>query len=263
MPVCELYEPFLSLWQNQDPFAIVSSLPGEEYRKVKNRRTFRSEFDGRGFFIKYHRSTGWKEIFKNLFQFKIPVTGAVNEVMALKKLRSLQVPTMDIAAYAWRNCNPARRESFIITPEITDALSLETMVKNPLPLQMRRQLIRQLAHIIGTMHRNGINHRDCYLCHFLWQEKTRTLFVIDLHRAQLRKQVPRRYLIKDLAGLFFSALDMPLKRSDVYRFIREYSGNDLRDELQKNRRFWRSVRRCAHKLYGKEFGVFPEKTPFR
>ncbi|MST95429.1 MAG: hypothetical protein EXS33_09230 [Pedosphaera sp.] len=40
------------------------------------------------------------------------------------------------------------------------------------------------------------------------------LFVIDLHRAQLRDRVPARWLVKDLGGLLFSALDCGLTRRD-------------------------------------------------
>ncbi|MBR7156584.1 MAG: lipopolysaccharide core heptose(I) kinase RfaP, partial [Lentisphaeria bacterium] len=85
--------PFDRLWRNKDLFAEVFALQGEVFRNVKNRRTFRFEAEGRGFFIKIHRGIGWKEIFKNLLQFKIPVTGAANEFYALEKLHALNVPT--------------------------------------------------------------------------------------------------------------------------------------------------------------------------
>ncbi len=262
MPVCELNEPFASLWRNKEPFAAVAALQGEEFRKVKNRRTFRVEINSQGFFVKYHSGTSLREIIKNLLQFKLPVTGADVEVKALEKLRALRIPTMQTAAYGWRNNNPLRRESFIITPEITDALSLEDMVEKGFPPALRREIIRQLAAMMKTMHGSGMNHRDCYLCHFLWQEKTQTLFVIDLHRAQIRKKVPRHYLVKDIAGLLFSALDMPLRRRDVWYFIRIYTGKNLHDELTVNGKFWDSVLRTALKLYRKEFGKEPENFPF-
>ncbi len=262
MPMCELHEPFAGKWHDRDPFTEIAALPGEDFRRIKNRRTFRITVKGKNFFIKHHRGTGWAEIIKNLLQFKLPVIGADTEVNALKKLHSLRLPTMDIIAYGKRNCNPAKRESFIITAEITDAVSLEDLIKNALPASLRHKLIRQLARIVSTMHQNGINHRDCYLCHFLWQQASETLFVIDLHRAQIRRKIPRRYRIKDLAGLYFSALDMPPGRSDIWRFIREYSGNKLHDEVNKNLKFWRSVRNKAYKLYNKEFGHLPEKAPF-
>ena len=43
---------FKELWQSADPFAEVAKIEGEVFREVKNRRTFRIEVDGKGFFVK-------------------------------------------------------------------------------------------------------------------------------------------------------------------------------------------------------------------
>ena len=116
------------------------------------------------------------------------------------------------------------------------------------------------------MHRAGINHRDCYLCHFLLKKATLDapepeLHIIDLHRAQLRDRVPYRYLVKDVAGLFFSALDVPLSRRDVWRFIARYSGRPVKRELAERGGFWRDVHRAAIRLYRKEFDHAPARDP--
>ena len=85
--------------------------------------------------------------------------------------------------------------------------------------------------------------------------------VIDLHRAQIRKSVPFRYQVKDVAGLYFSALDLPLSRRDVWLFIKNYSGCSVKSELTANRKFWLAVYRTAIKLYQKEFKCFPAHDP--
>ena len=114
----------------------------------------------------------------------------------------------------------------------------------------------------GAMHRNGLNHRDCYICHFLLERTTAgthspRLHVIDLHRAQLRRRTPYRYAVKDTAGLWFSAMDAGLTRHDCLRFIRAYSGKKLREAWQHDRRFWHDVDRTARKLYRKVHGRAP------
>ncbi len=263
----DLRSPFNSLWKNKDPFAEVFALEGEEFRNVKNRRTFRVEFDGEGFFVKIHRGVGYKEIIKNLLQFKLPVTGAKNEYLALEKLHLLNIPTMESAAFGSRNFNPAKKESFLITRELTDVISLEELAAEPIAPELKIKLIRTLADSAGSMHRAGINHRDCYICHYLLKKSSAdspspTLFVIDLHRAQIRKKVPLRYQLKDVAGLFFSSLDTNLSKRDVLRFIRTYSGKKLRDELQNNLTFWLKVQKIARKLYFKEFQRVPAHDPF-
>ena len=268
MTKIDLREPFAGLWSGRDVFAEVFALEGEVFRNVKNRRTFRIEAGGRGFFVKIHRGVGWREIFKNLFQFKLPVTGAGNEYRALTALKKLQIPTMEIAAFGERNFNPAGKESFLITEELTDVISLEELAqKEQIPPELKCRLIRALALSAGEMHRAGINHRDCYICHYLLKKDSADLHipqlhVIDLHRAQIRKHLPFRYQVKDVAGLFFSSLDVPLSRRDVWRFIRLYSGRKLKNELTENKKFWQTVYRTALKLYCKEFKKLPEYNPF-
>ena len=89
------------------------------------------------------------------------------------------------------------------------------------------------------MHRAGINHRDFYLCHFLMDEplaldQAPVLHLIDLHRAQIRQNVPRRWLVKDLGGLLFSAFEKGLTSRDLLRFMRLYSDRPLREVLAKD-----------------------------
>ena len=258
----ELNEPFASLWAERDPFEAVFELEGEVFRNVKNRKTFRIEIGGRGFFVKIHRGVGWREIFKNLFQFKLPVTGAANEFQALAKLSELGIATMKSAAFAERFFNPAKRESFLITEELTEVVTLEDWgAENPVS-PLRSRLIRAVARSAGAMHRAGINHRDCYICHYMLHLPTQnnrepTVYVIDLHRAQIRKRVPYRYWVKDVAGLLFSAWSAGLTRREALRFIREYSRRPLKIELRENRKFWQDVEKTAVKLYHKEHGKYP------
>lgn len=258
MKKLDLRPPFDVLWRNCDPFEAVEALDGEEFRRVKTRRTFRFEAGGTGFFAKVHHGTTWGEIFKNLFQLKPPVLGAGNEYRALERLNSVGVDTMTVAAFGERGWNPAARRSFLVTCELTGTVSLEDFVReNPSPLE-RLRVLRSLAFSAGAMHRAGVNHRDCYLCHYLLERETLasrypTLSVIDLHRAQLRDAVPFRYRVKDVAGLLFSAFDASPSRRELLRFIRIYSGVSLRRTLRRDRRFWKAVLFAAQRLYRKEF----------
>ena len=165
-------------------------------------------------------------------------------------------------AYGCRGGNPARLESFLITAELRGMVSLEDFCRdwavNPPPFRLRLGLIRRLAGMTGAMHRAGLNHRDCYLCHFLLDPRSvgevlPRLHVIDLHRAEIRERVPFRYRVKDVAGLYFSAMDCGLTRRDLYRFMKNYTGRTLRETLRDDRHFWRRVERAARKLYAKEF----------
>ena len=253
---------FQELWRGKDPFAEVAALSGELFRDVKNRRTSRVEIGGRGFFLKHHLGTGWGEIVMNLLQGKLPVLSAVNEFRALRKLHELGIPTMTPCACGERGIDPARRESFLITEELTNTVSLEDLcaqAPGPLPFRERLGLIAALAESARKLHDNGINHRDFYLCHFQLDLATRgtphpVLYMMDLHRAQMRKRIPARYRVKDVAGLYFSSMDAGLTRRDYFRFMRLYRGKSLRETLTEERRFWHEVDVTARKLYAKEHG---------
>lgn len=253
-----LDETLSKKWDEKNAFKEAFSLTGESFREVKSRRTIRFELDGKGYFAKLHRGIGWKEVLKDLFQFKKPITDAGNEYRAIRLLESLAVDTMTCAGFGVRGWNPAAKESFIITEELTGVISLEDLAKitgeHAVPYVQRCALVRQLGSMVGTMHRGGLNHRDCYICHFLLKKDTvncqvPTLYVIDLHRAQIRNAVPYRYLVKDVAGLWFSSMDAGLSKRDLCRFMREYSRKSLPEIFRKERKFWRDVDRTARKLY--------------
>ena len=46
-----LTDVFSRVWDKKDPFAEAFGIAGEDYRKVKARRTSRFELEGKGYFI--------------------------------------------------------------------------------------------------------------------------------------------------------------------------------------------------------------------
>lgn len=249
------------LWRGQDPFTIVESIDGEVYREVKNRRTLRFELDGKSYFLKLHKGVGWGEIVKNLMQLRLPVLGAENEWAALNKLVELGVDTMAVAGYGTKGLNPASQQSFIITTDLTETVSLEDFCKDwPLQkpqLKLKYNLIRKVAQISRVLHQNNICHRDFYLCHFLLHipslggDLNPKLSLIDLHRALVKISLSQRWVDKDIVGLYFSALDIGLTRNDRYRFMRIYSGKSLRQCLQQDGSFWHRVHSRARQMHNR------------
>ena len=233
-----LKEPFRSLWAGRDAFTEVEALRGEVFRELEARRTLRTEVDGRGYFVKIHRGVGWGEIVKNWLTAKAPVLGAGQEWRAIQALQAAGVPTMTAVAYGEKGANPATQHSFIITEELAPTVSLEDFTSHwlsqPPEPALKFALIHAVAKIAGRMHRAGVNHRDFYICHFLLNtaEPPRPdhlpLSLIDLHRAQVRPAVPRRWRDKDLAGLYFSALGIGLTERDKLRFLKTYFTKPIR-----------------------------------
>lgn len=239
---------------------------GDVYRNREGRVTLRFQRDGRSFFLKLHRGIGWREIFKNLLQARLPILGAGSEYRAVQALRRLGVDTLDVAAYAERGWNPARRHSMIVTDDLVGTVSLEDYCadwrSNPPPFRTRMKLLLKVADSAGRMHSSGINHRDFYICHFHLDEATLAqplprCYLIDLHRAQMRAHTPRRWRVKDLAGLYFSAMDCDLSRRDLLRFLSRYTPGGLREALGRDAGLWREVQEKALRLYRREHGREP------
>ena len=250
-------------WQGKDPFAEARALQGDVYRSKEGRRTLRFERDGRGYFLKLHEGVGWGEIAKNLLQLRAPVLGAANEYHACLRLKSLGIDTMTPVAFGQRGINPATQLSFLVTEELAGTISLEDYCRpwgeQKPSLREKRTLVRKLATISKTLHENGINHRDYYLCHFLRADDGKPfasgdrLYLIDLHRVQMRARTPRRWLVKDIAGLFYSAFDLPLTRRDILCFLAQYR----RDWLHGQAGELREIAQRAVALYRKDFGREP------
>ncbi|MFT6288014.1 MAG: heptose I phosphotransferase [Alcanivorax sp.] len=240
--------------------------PGQVYRNKEGRITLRFEYQGKSFFLKLHRGIGWREVFKNLLQLRLPIISARNEYEAVHRLESLNIDTLAIVAYSLQGINPASTHSMLVTEELTGTVSLEDYCRDwagsPPPASLKRRLINKLASSASGMHGGGINHRDFYLCHFhldpdSLESRQLRCHLIDLHRAQLRESTPRRWRVKDLAGLYFSAMDCGLSRRDLLRFIHQYSDGGLRQALGIDKSLWQEVERGAVKLYRKEHGSDP------
>lgn len=245
-----------------DLFGWARRQEGKVYRQGKGRTTLRFERAGRAFFLKRHSGIGWREIFKELLQGRLPALGAANEWLALRRLGDLHVLSLRPVAYGRRGWNPARQESFLVTEELQGTLSLEDLAlawqARDDFVALKRKLIVQVAALAAALHGSGMNHRDLYICHLHirrdWLAKpvgAPEIFVIDLHRAQMRRRVPRRWQVKDLAGLDFSSMDAGLTERDRLRFVKAYAGQPLAACLRPRQRFWRAVRRRAQRLYAR------------
>ena len=253
-----LNEEFAESFPATDPYKMLQAMEGNIYRQVKTRKTFHFSLNGKGYFAKIHSGVGWLEILKNLVTLKFPVVSARNEWEAIHRLQELDIATMNVVAYGEKGWNPASRESFIITEELTDTISLEDYCKqwidNPPGFRTKRKLIEKVAGIARSLHQNGICHRDFYLCHFLLHqggEPFPKLSLIDLHRALMGKNLAQKWIIKDVAGLLYSTKMIGLSKRDLLRFMRHYNGNDLRAAITIQSRFWDEIKQRADTIFKK------------
>ena len=180
------------------------------------------------FYLKRHFPSSWREYVKPLLHGRWPLLGARNEWNALLHFHAAGVPTMTPVALG-----QSGRLSFLVTAGLEDCRKLSAwMSELPAepdardPRQVRRMIV-DVAHLTRHMHRSGLHHQDYYLGHLLQplHSPNSDIHVIDLGRAQLRRPLSSRWIIKDLGQLLYSANRLTLR--DALRFLRHYLGRRL------------------------------------
>lgn len=258
------------------------AIQGEVRKQLQNRRTLRFERGGQAYFLKAHRGPGWREILKNLVLLRLPVVSARNEWRAIQSLETLGLATTPAVGYGEEGRNPARRESFLLTQAVEDTQDLEHWAASTGHepgdrswLTCKRTFLRRLAALTRRMHAGGVNHRDFYLCHLRVDTRqgepcnradSADIYIMDLHRAQLRRRTPLRWAAKDIAGLMFSAVHGPagvtLTVADYARFMKAYTGGSLAEAISGNRRLWRAVVRRYCRDYYRQYRQPPRLAKF-
>jgi len=211
-------------------------------RTKRGRRLARFELVGadganRRFHLKAHRLR-LRDVFRPLLSLARPVTANADpEWWGMRKLPRLGVLTATPVAFASRRRWGLEWQGLTVSADLAGCISLEDFLQRRIGLPgerpaaqstFLRNLIRELAGIARTLHRAGINHQDFYLGHFFISaerplEGRPKLFLVDLQRLQQRARVPRRYVVKDLGQLLYSAQQFPqFSRTDALRFLRFY-----------------------------------------
>lgn len=262
-------EPLLEHLNAQSAFESLKQISGTVARAMPGRVTLRISLGDQFYYRKWHSGVGWREIGKNLLTLRLPVIGASNEWYALNKLAALNIPSLTAVAFGRRGLNPARQESFIVTAELAGMVKLDALFKQEsVTFEHKRLIITEVARIARAMHGAGINHRDFYLCHLLLDPNSLAssennhrairIFLVDLHRAQLRPKVPYRWRVKDIGGLYFSALDLGFSQHDMWFFLSHYFAQNIADLLATHGSFLAAVEARAIATYRRDFGRSPQ-----
>jgi heptose I phosphotransferase len=198
--------------------------------------------DGRlhTYYLKRYRSPPFVEQVRRIREAGRDLSTAKREMRAARKLREIGVPTLKVTAFGQEMSGPWEHRSFILTDGI-EGRSLERVLmdaregRSRVPSwNNRREIIIQLASIVRLLHDQRLYHRDLYLCHFLLTRNVDggiVLRVIDLARMIERPMRSRRWRIKDLAALEYSAWAPMVTRADRLRFLKTYHYNSISRNL--------------------------------
>lgn len=226
-----------------DPYQWLAGQRGETLREKAGRRTFRFTSNGTSYFAKLSRGVGLREALKELSSLRTPPLDSEREARALERLDESNVPAPRLVGWGRRGWFLLHRRSFVITQDVGTQRTLEDVAKtiSPEAFLERRRWIERVARLAAAMHDAGVNHRDLYFGHILVQGDVEApeLVLIDLHRAQVWKKIPERWLAKDLGALGFAAIDHGLTRTDRARFVKHYAGATFASTVRARRSLWK------------------------
>ena len=223
-------DPSVPLQQNGlGDFSGCMNHPGGDLISLQRGRTVtRIKLENRAFYLKRNR-LDWRELVKTLLHLKWPPRNALNEWKNIFSVKRIGIPTVNPVAMGERVLLGLEIGSFIITEELYGAESLEKVIeKTPTdpPPGARHNwkwcMIRKAAQLTRLLHSSGMCHQDFYLGH-IFKDQSDILYLIDLQRVLRREKTPRRYRVKDLGQLNFSAdCTGNFSRTDRMRFFLEY-----------------------------------------
>lgn len=211
-------QTFAAIWDHTAEAAIAKKLRTD---RITQRFTLQNQGNEQVFFIKRHTKSSWKEYVKPLLRLTWPILGARNEWNALLHFHAAGLPTMIPVALGESGSN-----SFLITAALENCVKLSEVNCDEVGAKsgFKQQLIRDVALLAKRMHAAGLNHQDFYLGHLmLSQADPRTIYIIDLGRVQKHVSLSRRWIVKDLAQLNYSATAVLDDAGREY-FLQEYLG---------------------------------------
>jgi len=161
-------------------------------------------------------------------------SNALREFEAAKKLTAAGINTPKVVSYGEQWSTMFEERSFIITEKIT--------TEN---LKLRRNFIIQSAAFIRKFHETNYRHRDLYFSHIFYSD-TGEFYLIDLARVFRPIILRRRFQIKDIAQLYYSAPGKHFSKTDRMRFYMAYTGQ--KRLTKKDKIFIRKVINKAERM---------------
>jgi len=190
-----------------------------------------------GVYLKKHHVRTWRSRITALLGLGPGETPGRVEARNVGSLSADGIEVMRLVAYGEKLHLNGLIESFVLTEELQGYTQLDTfLVDRFKPCDPQKttkrdpdlnHLICKVADVAKRFHEAGYNHRDLYCCHFFIKEPRPGQFeirMIDLQRVQNRRCFRRRWLVKDLAQLAWSARSDRIKCTHRMMFIHRYLG---------------------------------------
>jgi heptose I phosphotransferase len=206
-------------------------------REVWHLRVRGPDDKSQGLYLKKHHVRSWVGKLRALLGIRPAPTPARIEAANVAALSARGIAVMRLIAYGEQVRRDGLQESFVITEELENYAEMQHYLRRRFalsPMGRRgpkdhdlKRLLGDIAGIVQRLHAAGYNHRDLYCCHFFVKDVAPArpeIRLIDLQRVQRRGWFRRRWLVKDLAQLAWSAPSCCIKSTHKLAFMREYLG---------------------------------------
>jgi hypothetical protein len=187
----------------------------ENLSRFRRRIMFETENPKTVLFLKRYQDTPVRVQIKNWLNRRKRISVMACDMEPAENLRKLGINTPRTIAFGQEWAGLFEKRSFIITEQIPDSVSLE---KN---LPREHALILKLASFVRKFHETGFRHRDLYLCHIFCDSQMQ-FTLIDLARVFKPLFFAKKYLVKDLAQLYYSSPGNVITTTDRLRFFLTY-----------------------------------------
>ena len=197
--------------------------------------------------------------FRNWLSHHNRKSDALREFEASNKLTAAGINTPKVISYGEQWNTLFETKSFIITEKIPVAESLERKLPDCFgksatvdnlklrkeSLGHRREFIAQSAAFIRKFHETGYRHRDLYFSHIFYSDSGK-FYLIDLARVFRPIVLLRRFQIKDISQVYYSAPAKHFSKTDRLRFYMSYTGQ--KKLTRKDKVFIRKVINKAKRM---------------
>jgi tRNA A-37 threonylcarbamoyl transferase component Bud32 len=213
--------PLLSSTFFEDPVSYCRERGAESIKQSRWRWAAILTFPyGEKIFLKRDRTKDWFESTKYLF---LPTRARKEWFVAYQsQKRNLKIPKP--VGWMEKGHWGLVSESYYLSEAVGSGISLVDLVPGA------RFPLEELVKIVREIHQAGLFHKDLHVGNFLWDGQS--LFLTDLHRAEIGKAVSLRRRLWNLSHLFHSLRDT-WEEKDQERFIDLYFGAEAVSSHQK------------------------------
>ena len=190
-------------------------------------------------FLKRYDSPPALDQMRNWLSARSMKSCASIEFTAINELTAAGIGVPKVISYGEQWGTLFEKRSFILTVKIPNAESIERRLPDYFTgpatkqnLRLRRDFITRLAGFIKRFHETTYRHRDLYFSHIFYDDAG-CFFLIDLARAFKPGALKRRFRVKDLAQVYYSAPGRYFSKTDRLRFYVGYTGQRKLTEEDK------------------------------